>query len=347
MNLLKSLIIGGFSNGLLSSHRDFDLFYSRLLKGQKSAIVSGLNPSGFFHIGHIGVFDTNLFFQKEYGIDVYAPISDDESYVSDKIKSQEEGIRNGLKLAREYLAYGFNPKKTHIIIDQIYTNIYNLAIKLAKSITLSTNMAVYGYTHSDNIGLNFYPAVQTAHVVLPETFGMRNVLVPIGPDEDTHLRIARDVVEKYGYEKPSVLHSRFFPGLDGRKMSKSKGNAVYLFEDEAVMKKKVYSAFSGGRSSIEEHRLLGGVPEIDVAYIYLKYFFLESEEAEALGREYKSGRLLSGELKKMLYDKVIEQTAKIKENYKKIGRRELSQAIMRNDDVDLEGLIDKYGVLSE
>jgi tryptophanyl-tRNA synthetase len=330
---------------LLSSHRDFDLFYSRLLKGQRSAIVSGLNPSGFFHIGHVGVFDTNLFFQKEYGIEVYAPISDDESYVAGKIKSQEEGIRNGLRLAREYLAYGFDPKKTHIIIDQIYTNIYNLAIKFAKGITLSTNMAVYGYTHSDNIGLNFYPAVQSAHVVFPETVGMRNVLVPIGPDEDPHLRVARDVAEKYGYEKPAVLHSRFLPGLDGRKMSKSKGNAVYLFEDEGAMKKKIYSAFSGGRSSIEEHRALGGIPEIDVAYIYLKYLFLDPEDAEALSKEYKSGRLLSGELKKMLYDKVIEKTSRIKENYSKIGKRELSQAIMRNDDVDLDELIDKYGVL--
>ncbi|MGC8652237.1 MAG: hypothetical protein ACP5UH_03235 [Candidatus Micrarchaeia archaeon] len=233
------------------------------------------------------------------------------------------------------------------MIDQIYTNIYNLAIKLARGITLSTNMAVYGYTHSDNIDLNFYPAVQSAHVVFPETLGMRNVLVPIGPDEDPHLRAARDVAEKYGYEKPSVLHSRFLPGLDGSKMPKSKGDAVYLFEDEAVMKKKIYSAFSGGRSSIEEHRALGGVPEIDVAYIYLKYRFLEPEEAEALSREYKSGRLLSCELKKMLYDKVIEKAAEIKENYKKIGKRELSQAIMRNDDVDLEGLLDKYGVLSE
>mgnify|MGYP001626427299 FL=1 len=315
------------------------------MKGERSAIVSGLNPSGFFHMGHIGVFDTNLFFQKEYGIVVYAPISDDESYVADKIKSQEEGIRNGLRLAREYLAYGFDPKKTHIIIDQIYTNIYNLAIKVSKGITLSTNMAVYGYTHSDNIGLNFYPAVQSAHVLFPETLGMRNVLVPIGPDEDAHLRVARDVAEKYGFEKPAVLHSRFLPGLDGRKMSKSKGNAIYLFEDEAKIKKKIYSAFSGGRSSIDEHRAFGGIPEIDVPFIYLKYLFLEPEEAEALSTEYKSGRMLSGELKKILYDKVIEKVSKIKENYEKIGKKELSKVIMRNDCVDLEELIDRYGVL--
>ncbi|MGC8585984.1 MAG: tryptophan--tRNA ligase [Candidatus Micrarchaeia archaeon] len=330
---------------MLSSHRDFDLFYSRLLEGQRSAIVSGLNPSGFFHFGHIGVFDTNLFFQKEYGIEVFAPISDDESYVSDKIKSQEEGIRNALRLAREYLAYGFDPRKTHIIIDQLYTNIYNLAIKLSKSITLSTNIAVYGYNHSDNIGLNFYPAVQSAHVLLPETLGMRNVLVPIGPDEDAHLRVARDIAEKHGYEKPAVLHSRFLPGLDGKKMSKSKGNAVYFMESEESIKKKISSAFSGGRASIEEHRKLGGIPEIDVAFIYLKYLFLEPEEAEELAKDYRSGRLLSGELKNILYEKVAERVERFKENYQRIGERELSLSIVKNEDVDLEGLLDKYEVL--
>ena len=291
------------------------------------------------------MFDTNLFFQKRYDIDVYAPISDDESYVSGKIRNQDEGIRNGLKLAREYLAYGFNPKKTHIIIDQIYTNIYNLAIKLSKSITLSTNKAVYGYVNSDNIGLNFYPAVQSAHVVFPETLGMRNVLVPIGPDEDPHLRVARDVAEKYGYEKPAVLHGRFLPGLDGRKMSKSKGNAAYLSEDDATLKKKIYSAFSGGRGSIEEHRALGGVPEIDVAYIYLKYLFLEPKEAGEVSEEYKRGRLLSSELKDMLCEKVLERIYRLKENYRRIGERELSASILRNDDIDLEELLDKYEIL--
>ncbi|MGC8982122.1 MAG: hypothetical protein ACP5JU_04215, partial [Minisyncoccia bacterium] len=62
-----------FHNGLLVSHRYFDTFYAKLLSGESSAIVSGMNPSGRFHLGHIGVFDTNLFFQKKYGIEVFAP----------------------------------------------------------------------------------------------------------------------------------------------------------------------------------------------------------------------------------------------------------------------------------
>ena len=79
------------------------------------------------------VFDTNLYFQKEYGVPVFIPISDDESYVAGKVETQEEALKNSLSLAKELLAYGFDPYKTYFIIDQIYTNIYNLAIKRAKA----------------------------------------------------------------------------------------------------------------------------------------------------------------------------------------------------------------------
>ena len=126
-----------FKRGLIYSHRDFDKFYAALKKGEKCAIVSGVNASGTLHLGHKVVFDTNLYFQKKYGVPVYIPISDDESYVSGKIKDQKEALKFSMKLAKEMLAYGFDPKKTFIIIDQIYTNIYNLAIKLSKRVTLS------------------------------------------------------------------------------------------------------------------------------------------------------------------------------------------------------------------
>ena len=55
-----------FTKGLIYSHRDFDKFYKALKKGEKCAIVSGVNASGTFHIGHKVVFDTNLYFQKKF-----------------------------------------------------------------------------------------------------------------------------------------------------------------------------------------------------------------------------------------------------------------------------------------
>lgn len=226
-----------FTNGLVYSHRDLDSFLKALEAKKKCAIVSGLNASGTIHLGHKGVFDINLYFQKQ-GCDVFIPISDDESYVSGKVDTQKQALENAYALAKELLALGFDPKKTFFIIDQITTSIYNLAIRFSRRITLSEVRATYGYTNDQNPGLFFYPSIQTAHVLLPLTQDYDHVLVPIGPDEDAHLRIARDIARKEGIRLPSVLHMRFLPGLDGEKMSKSKGNFINLNEEEKAVKKK-------------------------------------------------------------------------------------------------------------
>ncbi len=333
-----------FNNGLMFSHRNFQDFLLSIKKGEKTAIVSGLNASSSMHIAHLSVFDTNLFFQRKYGSRIFLPISDDESYVTGKIASQEEGLKKSLVLCKSVIALGFDINKTTVTIDQIYPQIYNLAIAISRRITLSTVKATYGYTPDKNIGLHFYPAVQAAHVVFPNLFGIPNVLVPIGPDEDPHLRICRDVAELMGYRKPSVLHSIFLPGTDGSKMSKSKDNAIYLLDSKKEVRKKIMNAFSGGQASIEEHRKLGGDPEIDIPFTYLKYFFLSSAESLKLGDEYRRGEILSGEMKGMLLEKINEKLDKFKEAYDKVTYQQMDKIIIKNEDVDIVSLCEKYAV---
>lgn len=320
-----------FQKGLVYSHRDFTEFLKALAKKEKCAIVSGLNASGSLHLGHKGVFDTNLFFQKEYGIPVFIPISDDESYVSGKVETQEQALKNSIELAKELIAYGFDPKKTYFIIDQIYTDIYNLAFKLSRKINLSEIKATYGYKNEDNPGLYFYPAVQAAHIIFPQLRGMKNVLVPIGPDEDAHLRICRDVAPYFNYQKPAVLHMKFMPGVDGEKMSKSKNNTILLREPLDSLKKKVYSAFSGGKDTMEEHRRLGGNPDVDVACQYLKSYFLNKEESAKLFADYKSGKLLSGEVKKMLHERLKDFLEDYQSKLKKVKMSDVEKSILTNE----------------
>ena len=321
-----------FNNKLIYSHRDFDKFLKALKKGEKCAIVSGFNASGTIHIGHKVVFDTNLFFQKKYNIPVFIPISDDESYVAGKVKNQEEALKNSLELAKELLAYGFDPKKTYFIIDQIYTNIYNLAIKLSRKINLSEIKATYGYKNEENIGLHFYPSIQAAHILFPqEKLKIKNVLVIIGPDEDAHIRICRDVAPLMNYEKPTILHTTFLPGIDGNKMSKSKNNAIFLKDDSKTIIKKINSAFSGGQKTIEEHKKLGGNPEVDISCQYLKKFFLNEKEADKLFEEYRKGKLLSGEVKKKLSDKLIAFITNFQKKLKEIKDKDVEKCILKND----------------
>ena len=296
-----------FQNDLFYSHRSFDVFYAKLQRGEKSAIVSGLNPSGKLHLGHKVVFDTCLYFQEKYGMPVYIPLSDDESYVSGKVEKRSEALVNAIKLIKGLIAYGFDPKNTKVILDFNYPEIFNIAIDLSKKLTLSKVKGVYGYSDSTNIGLNFYPAIQAAHVLLPEIkYNIKNTLVPIGPDEDAHLMIGRDIADSMGYVKPAVIHAKFMPDTNFDKMSKSRPDGViYLTDDEKSVKKKIQGAFSGGRATLEEHRRLGGEPESDVAMVYLTSYFLRKEEGDKIKLAYKAGELLSGEVKKMLLDQLI------------------------------------------
>jgi len=318
-----------FKKRLIYSHRDFDKFYKALKNGEKCAIVSGLNASGTLHLGHKAVFDTNLYFQKKFGIPVFIPISDDESYVAGKIESQEKALEYSKKLAKELIVYGFDPRKTYFIIDQIYTNIYNLAIKLSKKINYSEIKATYGYKPDENIGLHFYPAVQSAHILFPqEKFGIKNVLVPIGPDEDAHFRICRDIAGRAGYQKPSAIHITFIPGLNGRKMSKSGNNAVFLSDSKKTIIKKAKKAFSGGQKTTEEHRKKGGNPEVDMAYQYLYAYFLSEDESKRIAEDYKSGKILSGELKEMLVEKLVDFVGDFQKKLSKI--KDVDKSILKN-----------------
>ncbi|MEK6844274.1 MAG: tryptophan--tRNA ligase [Nanoarchaeota archaeon] len=321
-----------FKTGVIASHRDFNKFLIALEKGEKCAILSGLNASGTLHLGHKAVFDTNLFFQRKYKMPVFIPISDDESYVSGKVKDQKQAKENALKLAKQLLAYGFDKKNTFFIIDQIYTNIYNLAIKLSKKITLSEIKATYGYKNEDNPGLYFYPAVQSAHIIFPqEKYNIKNVLVPIGPDEDAHIRISRDIAARFNYNKPAILHSLFLPGIDGEKMSKSKNNAIFLEDSEKDIKDKINKSFSGGQKTLEEHRKKGGNPEVDVSCLYLKYLFLNKEESKNLFENYKKGKILSSEVKKLFADKVINFIKEFQSNLKNISDKDVNNSILKNE----------------
>ena len=321
-----------FKKNLIYSHRDFDKFFKALKRGEKCAIVSGFNASGTIHLGHKAVFDTNLYFQKKYGVFVFIPISDDEAYVTGKVKDQKKALEYSIELAKELLAYGFDPNKTYFIIDQIYTNIYNLAVKLSRKINLSEIKSTYGYKNEENIGLYFYPTVQSAHILLPqEKFKIKNVLVPIGPDEDAHIRICRDVASRAGYEKPSILHLSFVQGIDGGKMSKSKNNAIFFRDNENLIIKKINKAFSGGRKTIDEQRREGGNPDIDVACQYLSKFFLDEKQSKKLFEDYRAGKLLSKDVKKFLSEKVIKMVKEFQMNLKKIKAKDLEKTILANE----------------
>ena len=293
------------------AHRDLDRILDAIAAGEQHALVTGRGPSGPMHIGHIIPFYFARYLQQHAGTDVYIPLSDDEKYL---LKEQSPASISGHTRAnlRDILAVGFDPERTRIVVDTADADVvYPIAAVLGKDITQATVDATYG--DPPNVGLSFYPAIQATHLLLPQFVdGQQPTLVPIAVDQDPHVRVCRDVAakERYDVEKPGALLSKFLPSLGGPgKMSSSDDLPSILLSDdrETVHEKIQKHAYSGGRTSVSEHREKGGNPEIDVAYLLLYYFFEDDDETvERIASEYRNGSLLSGELKTRAAEKVAD-----------------------------------------
>lgn len=295
--------------GVFYAERDLDPFLAAAERGDTHSIVTGLGPSGPLHIGHAFPFYFVKYLQERTGAHVYVPVSDDEKrFTRDLSFDEVHGhLRENL---RDLLAVGFDPERTRILIDTVDADaLYPHAAAFAGDVTQSTVAATYG--DPGNVGASFYPAMQTAHLLLPQlVHGEHPTLVPIAVDQDPHVRVCRDVAakEKYDVRKPGALLSTFLPGLAGPgKMSSSDGApSIRLTDDREAVERKVNEhAYSGGRDSLAEHREHGGDPAVDVAFRYLRAFFEDDDaEVERLAREYRAGELLSGEMKAHAIDRI-------------------------------------------
>ncbi|MFC7059301.1 tryptophan--tRNA ligase [Halovenus salina] len=297
--------------GVFYAHRDLDQFLNAATAGEDHALVTGVGPSGPMHIGHVFPFYFAKYLQETAGTTVYIPLSDDEKYFVKDLSLEDIGgyTRDNLL---DILAVGFDPERTRLVVDSADADIiYPLASALSTDITQATVEATYG--EPENIGHSFYPAVQATHLLLPQLVeGRQPTLVPIGADQDPHVRVCRDVAgkERYDVEKPGALLSKFLPSLDGPgKMSASDDAPNILLTDdrETIREKILTHAYSGGQSSVDDHREQGGDPEVDVSYLLLYYFFEDDDtEVERLAREYREGSLLSGELKELAAEKIAD-----------------------------------------
>lgn len=303
-NKLKGLRL--VDKEIFFAHRDLD----KIIK-KDFAIVSGRGPSARLTLAHLQIFKFVKEMQDKFGCRVFIPFSDDEKFLFSSGLDFETVKKLSCENALDILALGFDPKKTEVIIDfeNMDQELYNLSMRCAKAITYSTVKAAFGFKDEKNIGIGFYPAMQTAHILYPTVKYKVPSLVVIGVDQDVFIKLARDVAHKLKLEKPGDILSKFLPSLSGgSKMSSSDPySAIYVDDSMKDVERKVKRAFSGGRKTVAEHRKKGGDPDIDVAFQYLNLFLEEDEKKlEKMYSDYKSGKLLTSELKDYTIKKIQE-----------------------------------------
>jgi len=293
------------------AYRDLKWLLDKYKKKEKFFLYTGCGPSGPLHLGHLQTWIFTKWLQDKFDVELWFQFTDDEKFLF-KDKSYEEIQKWTYENMLDVIALGFNPKKTHFLVDTRHANLmYPEAIKIAKKINFSTIKAVFGLTDQANIGQIFYTSMQAVPAILPSVLAKKNIpcLIPLGIDQDAHFRVSRDVMPKLGFYKPAIIHGVFLPPLQGinGKMSTSNESSAILTTDspkEVERKIKKY-AFSGGRATLKEHQEKGGNPDVDVSFQYLRMMFEPNDEKlEKIYNDYKSGRLSTGKLKEYTIKKI-------------------------------------------
>lgn len=296
--------------GIIFGHRDFDRILNAMRKHEEFAVLSGIKPTGEFHLGTLMTAKEIIYFQQQ-GAQTFYCIADVEAYEDNKIpfdKSEKTAVDN----VADMLALGLDPKRAYIYRQSKEIRVKDLAIIFGRAATLATMKAIYGERH---IGLYLSALIQAGDILLPqlEDFGgPKPTVIPVGIDQDPHIRFTRDLAQrfqrKYKFILPSSTLHKLMKGLDGSpKMSKRQMNYFTLHDEPETIAERISNAFTGGRATVKEQRKLGGVPEICPIYENCLFHFVEDDDKIIKTyHDCKTGTLLCGEHKKQTIDTVLK-----------------------------------------
>ncbi len=267
-------------------------------------LTSGIQPSGILHIGnYFGALRQNIALGNQYG--GYFFIVNYHALTS--VNNREELSQYSFDVALDYLALGLDPTKANLFLQSDVPQLGELTwiflcltpISLLEKGVAYKDKIANGL--SPNAGLFTYPILQAADILV---YG--GTLVPVGQDQKQNIEICRDTAERFNrifapddpifpMPEPYILEDvAVVPGLDGRKMSKSYGNTIGIFDEGQVLKKKVMSIVTDS-TPLEEPK----DPEKDNVFAMIRLFASAEKQAE-IAEAYRAGGYGYGHAKKEL-----------------------------------------------
>eukprot|EP01063_Lacrimia_lanifica_P025232 TRINITY_DN33004_c0_g1_i1.p1 TRINITY_DN33004_c0_g1~~TRINITY_DN33004_c0_g1_i1.p1 ORF type:complete len:410 (+),score=167.46 TRINITY_DN33004_c0_g1_i1:72-1301(+) len=290
------------------THRGLEQIVEEAEKGRQMYLYTGRGPSDkTMHIGHAVPFLFTKWLQDLLDAPLVVQMTDDEKFLfrdlpMDKLEAM---TRANIK---DILAFGLDPEKTFIFNNLGYMHrLYKNTLRIQRHLSFNKVSATFGFEGTSNIGKIAFPAIQAAPCLsssFPEVLPVKSAmkcLIPCAIDQDPFFMLTRDVCPKLKVPKPSLLMTKFLPPLGGvgGKMSSSgdPGTQVLLTDDRKTVAKKLKRAFSGGAATLEEFRRVGGNPDIDVAFQYLRHFLEDDAELAAIEAAFRKGEMHSGTIK--------------------------------------------------
>ncbi len=266
---------------------------------ERQRILTGDRPTGRLHLGHyVGSLRNRVRLQDDY--ECFFIIADLHMLTTRPEKEHIEAIAdNAHGMVLDYLGAGIDPQKSTIFLQSAVHETYELAQLLGNLVTVPRlsrlpsikDMAGAALLDEETMpfGLLGYPVLQAADILLP-----RAHLVPVGEDNQAHVEITREIARRfngmYGEVFPIpdyLVQGETLVGTDGQaKMSKSLGNAIYLHDEAATVRKKVFSMYT------DPNRVHADVPgrvEGNPVFIYHEQFNPDKAEVAELAERYRRG----------------------------------------------------------
>ena len=291
----------------------------------KGRVLSGMQASGMAHLGNYhGALKNWVRLQDEY--ECFFFVADWHALTT---LFQEPGrIRKHCReIATDFLACGLDPEKCTIFMQSDVLEHAELSVLLGMITPVPWLERVPTYKDKQremeghdlsSIGFLGYPVLQAADIAI-----YRADFVPVGEDQLPHLELTREIVRRFNHiygadalvePKELLTEAKVLPGLDGRKMSKSYNNAVYLADDDETVRKKFMSAVTDPQ---RQRRNDPGRPEVCNIFAYHK-LYTKPERLAEIDRDCRSAAIGCVDCKKELIQTFFTLFAVIRDK-----RREL------------------------
>lgn len=314
----------------------------------KHVLVSGIQPSGTLHLGnYFGALRQHIALGNEHGGYFFIVNYHALTSVNDKAALEKYTI----DVALDYLALGFDPSKANLFVQSDVLALGELTwifLCLSPMSLLEKGVAYKDKVAnglSPNAGLFTYPILQAADILI---YG--GTLVPVGQDQKQNIEMCRDTAEKFNrtfcsedapifpLPEPYILEEvAVVPGIDGRKMSKSYGNTIGIFDEGKTLDKKIKSIVTDS-TPLEEPK----DPDTDNVFALIKLFATTEKRAE-IADAYRRGGYGYGHAKKELYNLVSEYFAEAREKRKEMAQDlDFVRNVLRQGAINAEKQAESY-----
>ncbi|MGI9650357.1 tryptophan--tRNA ligase [Chryseobacterium sp. RLHN22] len=281
-----------------------------------SRILTGIQATGTPHLGNLlGAIIPAVELSKQSGNESFLFIANLHSLT--QIKDAKELKNNTYEIAAAWLACGLDTEKTFFYRQSDIPETCELSWHLScffpyQRLTLAHSFKDKADRLQDvNAGLFTYPILMAADILLYDA-----EIVPVGKDQLQHLEIARDVASRFNHHMGEVLvlpqaelqeNTKYVPGVDGHKMSKSRGNIINIFLPEKELKKQVMSIESDSKT-LEEPK----DPSTDKTFAIYE-LIATAEQTEELRAKYLAGNFGYGHAKMELLQLILTRFEKERE----------------------------------